>query len=362
MSKQILDNYNYNKELFEQCEKSMENLLESLLEDNGLKVHKIEKRVKELKSLEKKVNDKKKYNTLDEITDVVGLRIITYFDDDVDKVAELLKSEYEVDWKNSIDKRVKEKPDVFGYSSLHYVLSLNSVRAKMTEYKRFNNIKFEVQIRSILQHAWAEIEHDLGYKSAVEVPIQIRREFSRVSGLLELADAEFIRIKNELSKYEEKVNGQFEKNKLDIPIDKVSIEKYLASSRVVSTIYSDILETGLVTDGEFLESKHIVSDEDLKKLKLFNINTIEELDTLLQQNRVSLLEFFIEWMKTEDPEDLSVSVPVVDKSIVLFYLYYILLVLRKDVDLLEKYVYGLSNFSELGSKSVIESIQRKFSN
>jgi hypothetical protein len=62
-------------------------------------------------------------------------------------------------------------------------------------------IKFEIQMRSSLQHTWAEIEHDLGYKSMYEVPREVRREFSRIAGLLELADESFVRIRSKIADY-----------------------------------------------------------------------------------------------------------------------------------------------------------------
>lgn len=71
----------------------------------------------------------------------------------------------------------------------------------MVEYQLFKNIKFEIQIRSILQHAWAEIEHSTKYKSELQVPPHITRDFCRLAGLLEVADSEFIRSRNAMSEY-----------------------------------------------------------------------------------------------------------------------------------------------------------------
>ena len=70
-----------------------------------------------------------------------------------------------------------------GYASVHYIASLKGSRTSSPEYSRFQNIKFEVQIRSILQHTWAEIEHDLQYKSQESLPRELRRKFARLAGL-----------------------------------------------------------------------------------------------------------------------------------------------------------------------------------
>jgi ppGpp synthetase/RelA/SpoT-type nucleotidyltranferase len=99
-------------------------------------------------------------------------------------------------WENTIDKRKTLSPNVFGYLSVHYVVSFDKNRLKKKAFADYKDIRFEIQIRSILQHAWAEIEHDLGYKSEIEVPDEIRRKFSRLAGLLEIADSEFISLRD----------------------------------------------------------------------------------------------------------------------------------------------------------------------
>ena len=135
----------------------LEILIRDLLKSNGVKEHQITCRVNDIDKLEEKVKRKKeKYSKLSDITDLIGLRIITYYEDDVDLIADILKKEFIIDDINSIDKRVLEN-DKFGYRSLHYVVNLNKTRSGLTEYKKYKSLKAEIQIRSILQHAWAEI-------------------------------------------------------------------------------------------------------------------------------------------------------------------------------------------------------------
>ncbi len=170
------------------------------LTDHHVEIHDISARLKSPESLAKKTaRPDKIYQSLNDITDILGIRVITYFEDAVDQVASVIEQQFEVDFEHSIDKRSIEAPDRFGYKSLHYICKLppGLVRQGLPE-----GLRFEIQIRTILQHTWAEIEHDLGYKFPKAVPDAIRRKFSRLAGLLELADEEFVAIKTELGKYQ----------------------------------------------------------------------------------------------------------------------------------------------------------------
>ena len=73
-----------------------------------------------------------------------------------------LQDQFYIDEKNSVDKRKALGDREFGYLSLHRIAMVSPQRGKLIEYLRFKDEPFEIQIRSILQHAWAEIEHDLG--------------------------------------------------------------------------------------------------------------------------------------------------------------------------------------------------------
>ena len=120
----------------------------------NIPIHQITSRVKTRSSLAQKIIKKDKYRTLDDITDILGLRIITYFEDDISKIEEILNREFTVDWSNSVDKGHIEI-DKFGYKSIHFILQINEQKAKSKEYANYKNIRFEIQIRSILQHSWA---------------------------------------------------------------------------------------------------------------------------------------------------------------------------------------------------------------
>jgi putative GTP pyrophosphokinase len=208
----------------------LDRLIQDLLRADGIRYHSVASRVKSRESAARKVGAAETVRSLDSLTDMLGLRIITYFRDEVDAVARVIEREFNIDELNSVDKRTVLDPDRFGYLSLHYVAQLGGNRGALTEYRHYDGIKFEIQIRSILQHAWAEIEHDLGYKSEAAVPRSIRRRFSRLAGLLEIADDEFVQIRREVTVYQEEASETIEQGSWDIEIDQDSLFSFAISS------------------------------------------------------------------------------------------------------------------------------------
>lgn len=160
----ILDQYDTKFDLYAECVEKVKIVVAEVLKKADVRDYSVTSRVKERESLRKKLaRPDKNYTDLSEITDIAGVRIITYFEDDVDKVAEQLETVFMVDQDNSTDRRETLDPDRFGYLSLHHVIEFGASRTELVEYRKFADMKIEIQTRSILHHAWAEMEHDLGY-------------------------------------------------------------------------------------------------------------------------------------------------------------------------------------------------------
>jgi len=222
---------------------ALESLITDLLKSGKVNMHRVEHRVKSAESaagkMARKIAEGGEARPLESFTDLLGLRVITYFQDEVDAVATLLEREFAVDAENSVDKSAALHPDQFGYVSTHYVLTLSESRVALPEYLPFADIKFEVQIRSILQHAWAEIEHDLGYK-AEAVPRVVRRRFSRLAGVLELADDEFMGLRREVSKHQESIKATIGNGALSIEIDQDSLSAFVRQDRRIGQLDKSI--------------------------------------------------------------------------------------------------------------------------
>lgn len=191
-------------------EKQAYNKVKKALDEQGIYVTAIEHRVKSESSLAGKLLLKgAKYHSINDITDLVGFRIITFYSDDVDKVAIIAKKMFEIDWKESVDKRKLHELNSFGYNSLHYICRLR------TKDPVLKNVRFELQMRTALQHVWSTIEHDTGYKGNVKILDEHRRQFSRLAGMLELIDDEFSRLRNEITEYRRNVQSLVQSGKLD---------------------------------------------------------------------------------------------------------------------------------------------------
>lgn len=214
----ILQEYRDNLPLFEKEAAEVFEKLKQTLAVAGINVAAIEYRIKTEDSLAGKLELKgSKYKSLSDITDIIGVRVITFYIDDVDKVSSAIDRLFDIDWDNTIDKRKVHEINSFGYMSLHYICSYGDYPYRL-----------EIQIRTILQHAWANINHDTGYKSGVEVPKEYLRNLNRLAGMLELADEQFSIIRSELADYRRRVKALVASGNLDdVPLDGDSYRSYL---------------------------------------------------------------------------------------------------------------------------------------
>jgi len=177
---------------------SVKRIAEEILKRREIRVHSIEARAKDPSSFGKKASKPSKddpnrpmyANPVEQITDKAAIRIITFFPRTIEEINDVLHSEFSIiEHFDKGESLIEEEK--FGYQSVHYLVRLAPVRTSLPEYERFKGAVVEVQVRTILQHAWAEIEHDIQYKSSATIPKDVKRRFMSLAGLLEIADREF---------------------------------------------------------------------------------------------------------------------------------------------------------------------------
>ncbi|WP_455682103.1 GTP pyrophosphokinase [Thomasclavelia sp.] len=321
----IINKYEKNYLFYERFRGLVEDYTRNLLDTEQISFHSITSRTKTIESLTKKIELKHKYQELKEITDLVGIRIITYYSDTVDQISKLIEKEFIVDKDNSIDKRKTIDPDRFGYRSLHYVVQINEGQIQFNTDFNYYNLKFEIQISSILQYTWAEIEHDLGYKSQEEIPYDIKRSFSRLASLLELADEEFLRIKNEIFAYKDQLMLSY----LNAKLDKESLNVFkIKSPEFIDLISFFIKKLGAqkASQGNY---KNIIS-----MLKYLNLKTLQEVDNKLKQYYHLIKKYA--YILYEDTTRSNLN--MISGDIPLLYLCYFILVTEKNEDEFERFV------------------------
>lgn len=205
-------NYAKNRGFYEDFSAVIHRIVQEVLKFNSVKTHSIEYRAKEIASFERKSNKKNddgsnKYkNPLREITDLAACRIIVFTTNDVQYVCELIKSTFDIKQEFDLGEIRSDTAD-FGYKSVHFLVSLDEKRCRLDDFKKFTGFICEIQVRTILQHAWAEMEHDIQYKGAQDVPKQLKRKFRALAGLIEIADREFTAIQEEDNKLKQAIHN-----------------------------------------------------------------------------------------------------------------------------------------------------------
>jgi len=210
----LLDRYQKQKSTYEGLSKTAESILLNLLHKENIPIVSVSSRVKTSESLTEKQRRKRYKNPAQEITDIIGLRVITYTEDDAKLVCALVTGTFLTDASLSIDKGERLKVDQIGYRSYHFVCELGKKRVELPEFQAFKGLRFEVQVRTVLQHAWAEVEHDRNYKFSGILPAALQRRLFLISGVLEMGDRELNQLSRDIDSYASGVEARAREGKL----------------------------------------------------------------------------------------------------------------------------------------------------
>lgn len=196
--------YTDNIRLLEDAKTSFCALINSLVFHSGnIPISKIEGRVKDKEECIRKFNLKyrkelelknESYSIRDHISDLIGLRIVCLYEDDIEKIKEVLSKHFNVIDVTDKISQIEKTEDSFGYKGLHLDLKIGDERQSMLEYKSFVNFNFEIQIRTIIQDSWSVLDHKIKYKKSI--PNKLKRRINILAALFELADREFREIRS----------------------------------------------------------------------------------------------------------------------------------------------------------------------
>jgi ppGpp synthetase/RelA/SpoT-type nucleotidyltranferase len=208
----FLKKYERQLQHHKQAAELAEKMIREILSDVPVQIHLITSRHKRLDSLRLKLRKKRYRQPGRQLTDKVGVRVITYFENDIAPVVTLLERELDIDEHKSEDKRTKLNLREFGYLSVHLIARTKGRWSRSPLFAPIRGMWFEIQVRSILEHAWAEIEHEIVYKSGIVFPDETKRRFARLAGALEILENEFVALRTEGSRLVSTYVGMFQNN------------------------------------------------------------------------------------------------------------------------------------------------------
>lgn len=169
----FLSVFEQKKDLYKDFGKSLKQILQKLLDTNNIKYQNITSRVKEKESLKNKIEAKLDIQELTDINDLVGCRIILYLERDIEIIRNLLQKEFEI-------IKLKNKFSVDSYNAYHIIIKLKDDRLNLIEYSKFKNLKCEIQLTTVLFHAWSEMAHDMIYKDKNFISAFDKKAFNRI--------------------------------------------------------------------------------------------------------------------------------------------------------------------------------------
>lgn len=254
--------YEQNKFLYLKLEEEVKYILDKRLREREIKIHSILSRIKEFDSLFDKIGRKQTDNPFEDITDIVGTRVVCLFLSDIDKIKSCIYDSFNI---VSEDNKVHgDNVSSFGYMSVHFIAMLKDEYCG-PRYDHIKDLKFEIQVRTISMDAWANISHYLDYKSENDVPTELKRDFHALSGLFYVADTHFEMFvdashQSQLNKEKEVENmlstgsNQIDTEKIDFD----TLKSYLTlkfkdrntrsvNSKQISSLLDELLENGYTT-------------------------------------------------------------------------------------------------------------------
>lgn len=189
-TQELLRQYREKIASFSKLEEAAKARLGNNLKKLNIKYENLYGRIKSFNSFLEKAQDKKMTDPFKEMTDIIGLRVICLFQSDVNKVKKVIRDTFQIVKE---DDKVKTIPEeVFDYTTTHF-----DVRLPDFPNDELSQMVFEIQVRTICQHAWCSVSHHLFYKDEKSIDKAIKRDFHAINGLFYVADTHFEMINQE---------------------------------------------------------------------------------------------------------------------------------------------------------------------
>jgi len=234
-------------------------ILEQALQKSGLQVvYPIQCRIKEFDQFLKKAEQKQCEDPFEEIHDICGLRVVCYLRSHMEPIARIIRDVFAVVEEDNKVEGVDFSSSA--YSAVHFVAAMKDSYAG-PPYDDIAHLKFETQLLTVAMHAWASVSHYLAYKSDIDVPSELKKDFRALSALFYLADTHFEIFAEAREGSRQQTAAAFSKQKLplDAEINLDTLTAYLqqkfperehVDSKYVSELVGHLLAAGYSSIGD----------------------------------------------------------------------------------------------------------------
>jgi len=285
-----VESYRKKRSEYEDLAEHVEDILFEILTLEKINFAFTESRAKKIDSFQSKI--KKLDGIHKELFDLAGIRIVGYVRYDVENIVKTVRENFDVDESKSKDKATELKPNQFGYRAIHLVCTMPSTRTILPEYEKFKGMYFEIQIKTILEHGWAQIEHDRNYKYK-GLPDDIQHDFYLVAGILESADNQFESITKRIESFDQSVKQKTDEGKLEeLELNPATLKRYL-----VNRFENKMPFEPLYGSDEDPEDGKIPGEGEVQELLDVGLKNLKELDSVFPEN---FIEIETEYRKIAD--------------------------------------------------------------
>lgn len=278
---EIIEIYNPLQPLYKKLAEEVKYVIDQKIEEQKIKISTLPCREKLIASLVKKLETKYYNDPLNEITDFAGVRVVCYYEPDIEPIKKIVQENFII--HEHIDKTHDLGVAKMGYHGSHFIVSLGKHYAG-ARYEGIKNLKCEIQLRTVLQDAWAMISHHLVYKEEFSIPNRVRRDLNNVASLLEIAQGIFDSMREKRHSYISEIHKK-EETTIDFLSQPVDYETLYAYTRWK---YKDLV----VSDNWH---NRLLADLNLQKHP-----TLKEIDDAVERAQGAIKEYHKEnpdWFK-----------------------------------------------------------------
>ena len=222
----LAEEYAARREEYAQLCSEVEYLCRTKVREKGIEVAHVTARVKTLTSLAQKALRKGYADPMKEATDIAGVRVVYLYESDLPRLTRLVRGTFQVN--EEVGKTTKDV-DRFGYSAQHFVVTLKRSTSG-ARFRELHDLCCEIQIRTVLQDAWAIIDHHLRYKSEAQIPSPLRRGIHALAAILENADSQFAGLRRAQRRYLRQISRAKRSLDalLDLEVNRDTLREYLS--------------------------------------------------------------------------------------------------------------------------------------